>query len=1049
MKKPNKSIDTVLVNLLQKRILWIFFGLALLGTLLLIAMPFGIEYGFKRYLLSQGADQADLEDVDFNPFTRRLVVKNLILKVGAEQVLNVSEAGFTLSWSPFFRKRFVLGKVDLSNSTIIIEEMPDGRWRIGGLLPATSEDKSTGPSWGFGLAELEIQNSLVKLRSAQLATELKIEQARLVRLRSWLPDQKARLELKGIINDGALQFQGDFTTFGSATTVDGALKLQGLSLTPFAQLITADPGTLQGRLDSDVRIQTQYSSEKGFDFDQSGRLAITQARLRFGDLELADENFTWDGSVQVKLPAASNILQIAVAGKLEGNGGFVNPTQDKLAFQHKGLGWNGKFILDRKTQTADYIFDGALALQDFKMAAPEMNLAEENLRWDGNVRIAVPDSPDALNVTAAGKLAGKGASLDSPSANFKLQSSGLDWNGEFAFIVKGEAADVKLDGDLKFAGLEAATSDALMVEEGLKWNGGLQLVLPENAAAQRLTATGSLESRRQTIALLPEKLNLVNENLLWKGRFAFGLQDVTAGLAAEGDLSLTDLAITATPKKLTLLASKAVNFKSIKGDAATQFSVATAKITGLDLVGQTGSPEKDSLFSASEVQVDSVKLERRKILSIESARIVAAKGVLHHKNDGRWRYIEDLAALMADSESSAQKNPSPHRAAEKAQGPAKEGDVEFGIRIGSLEIVGDSVVHYEDETVSPTFSTEVRLKEARVTDIDSQKPDQASPVSLVAESRKYTRLKLQGNVQPFGERISMDLKGKIKAVELPPLSSYAVKTLGYNLISGEMDADIDLKITVGKLQGEGDLKFYNPIVEAVEPEKMKSEAGRTIPLQSALKVLRDNDNDVRLKIPISGDVTDPEFSISDAINQALMKGLTIATLSSIKYMLGPYGVAIGIVELGAKFGPKALTGIRLKPVDFQPGASDLDPAAMEYLDKVAAILKEKKDLRARLCGWATESDRTGPRAAAAKTSTAPSGAEPLKTKSAPGSQTAASENTRSPLGDEAILALAEQRANRIEDILVSQHGIKDKRIFICKPEIDEHPEAKPRVEIVF
>ena len=144
-----------------------------------------------------------------------------------------------------------------------------------------------------------------------------------------------------------------------------------------------------------------------------------------------------------------------------------------------------------------------------------------------------------------------------------------------------------------------------------------------------------------------------------------------------------------------------------------------------------------------------------------------------------------------------------------------------------------------------------------------------------------------------------------------------------------------------------------------------------------------------------------------------------------------------------------LTGIRLKPVDFQPSASDLDPAAMEYLDKVAAILKEKKDLRPRLCGWATESDRTGPRAAAAKNSTAPSSSEPLETKSAPGRQTAASEDTRLPLGDEAILALAERRANRIKDILVSQHGIKNKRIFICKPEIDEHPEAKPRVEIVF
>ena len=62
MKKPNNSADNVLVNLLRKRILWILFGLALFGTLLLIAMPLGIEYGFKRYLLSQGVEQASVKD---------------------------------------------------------------------------------------------------------------------------------------------------------------------------------------------------------------------------------------------------------------------------------------------------------------------------------------------------------------------------------------------------------------------------------------------------------------------------------------------------------------------------------------------------------------------------------------------------------------------------------------------------------------------------------------------------------------------------------------------------------------------------------------------------------------------------------------------------------------------------------------------------------------------------------------------------------------------------------------------------------------------------
>jgi hypothetical protein len=260
-------------------------------------------------------------------------------------------------------------------------------------------------------------------------------------------------------------------------------------------------------------------------------------------------------------------------------------------------------------------------------------------------------------------------------------------------------------------------------------------------------------------------------------------------------------------------------------------------------------------------------------LAAEGDFNVAAKGIFHHKSDGRWLFIEDLTTFLADSGTGAQK-PLENKTVGKIQPPVKEKDVEFGIRIGSLEIVGESLLHFEDETVSPIFSTDVALKKACLTDVNSFRPEQPSLFTLEASSRKYTRLKLLGSVQPFGERVSMDLKGKIKAAEMPPLSPYAVIALGYNLISGTMDADIDLKVIVGKMEGKGDLKFYNPVVKAVDPEKLKNEKGKFIPLQSALEVLRDSNNDVRLKMPISGDVTDPKFSISDAINQALIKGLS-------------------------------------------------------------------------------------------------------------------------------------------------------------------------------
>jgi len=541
-----------------------------------------------------------------------------------------------------------------------------------------------------------------------------------------------------------------------------------------------------------------------------------------------------------------------------------------------------------------------------------------------------------------------------------------------------------------------------------------------------------------------EKMNFVHSGLLWDGQFDSGLINFPAGLAADGSLSISDLAVTDMQGKLKLLTSKAIQLKSIKADADTHIGIAEAKITGLNFIGPTEPAENASLFNASEVQIDSLTIEQLKKISIKSARIVSAKGVLHRKNDGHWLYISDLENFLADFEG-PQKKPLSSGSAKTAPRRDKKADVPLGVQIGSLEIVGDSELQFEDDTVNPKFRTAFLLKKALLTDVDSDRPENASPFSLEALSRRYTDIKLKGTVQPFGERISMDIKGKIRAVEMPPLSPYAVQTIGYNLVNGEMDADIDLKILAGQLQGEVDLKFHDPIVEAVSPEKLQNREGRSIPLQSALKVLRESDNDVHLKVPISGDVTDPQFSFSDAINQALIKGLTFSTLSYLKYMLGPYGMAIGIVELGVKVGAEALTGIRLKPIEFQSGSSELDAGLQEYLGKLAKIMKEKKGVRIRLCGWATESDRKSKD----KEETTPSADQSPEKGSMADTKNAAQKDGRLHLSDEQLLTLAEQRANRIEDILVTKYGIKDQRIFICAPEIDKSPEATPRVEVVF
>ena len=105
MKDRNYKIKSKSRRFLRLRWIWVIVGFGLLVPLILILVPFGVDHEIEQYFLANGADQIYLEDVDFNPFTRHLVVKNLIGKVGNEQVLKVSEAGFSFSWSSFFKKK--------------------------------------------------------------------------------------------------------------------------------------------------------------------------------------------------------------------------------------------------------------------------------------------------------------------------------------------------------------------------------------------------------------------------------------------------------------------------------------------------------------------------------------------------------------------------------------------------------------------------------------------------------------------------------------------------------------------------------------------------------------------------------------------------------------------------------------------------------------------------------------------------------------------------------------------------------------------------------
>jgi len=941
---------------------WIFIGLVIVGVLFCIMLPVGIDYGIERYLKAQGVDEVTLEDVDFNPLTGRMTLTSLNVQIGAQTVLNISEATFIIKWTLFISKRFVLDLFTLSGTQLTIKELDDDRWQVGGIILPDKKETSEPSSWNFGLQQVTVKNSEIRLISSFLTSNLKIELAQLSKLNSWMPEGKTRLEFTGQLNDGQLQFQLDVSPFGNDVMAAGQIKLKGLSLAPFAQLLKPHFKSLEGRLGADLNIETRQTSDTGFSHHQKGLLNLSQIRTQIGDSDFSNESLVWDGDVRIDIPKSAETLKIAANGRLNGSQLAMASQNEDPQIQQERLNWEGKLNYEQTPVAANLNVDGTLTLQNTKLNAPDVKLAEEKLTW----------------------------------------------NGTFQF-----SSTAKTDG-------------------------------------QRIIADGTLDGGHLLMNLLDQKLNFEHADLAWKGRLDSGATNDLNSLSAEGDFRLKDVQIHYPQTNVNLLNSDGVALQAIKVKGIDDVRVSDVTFNGLNLVTPVNTAKSSSalkpLFSTQKVTIQNIQLAGRKNLSIDSVRLEDIKALLHRNQGGQWPAIDRLETIRTDLFSFDQKEQTAAKYQVKPKTASKEEPTDFGFRIGQLEISGDNVLRFEDESVSPAFRMDLSLLEAGLSDLNSRKPEQPTSVKLKISDLEHARILLNGTLQPFADRLNLDWIGKIEFLKLPPLSPYVIQSTGYSFVGGEMHADIPLKITQNELNGEIDLTLYNPRVKRVkaeDPEKeKKGKIQLNMPLDSALKLLRDKQNNVKLKIPISGDISDPKFSVADAINRVLAQTLQKSTVSYLKFMLGPYGIGIAVAELAVKSASK----IRLSPILFAPGSAELDEAAIDYLQRVAAILKEHPAVQVSVCGVATEKDR----AALSESPPTEAGAQPAAPKDDKGDKDktrSQKEPAASASTDPALPALAKKRSERIEDQLVNGHGIAAKRIIACKPEIDRGAEAKPRVEL--
>ena len=246
-------------------------------------------------------------------------------------------------------------------------------------------------------------------------------------------------------------------------------------------------------------------------------------------------------------------------------------------------------------------------------------------------------------------------------------------------------------------------------------------------------------------------------------------------------------------------------------------------------------------------------------------------------------------------------------------------------------VLSNANIHFIDRSLSPCVNILLEQLSGTLSSISSEDP-QPAEVHLRGTVDKTARAEITGKINPWDSKKPLDLKVSLQGMDLLPEDPYSGKYLGYRLKKGELSAQLSYQIAERKLKSENRLT----VEQLSLGPKVESADATRLPVHLAIALLKDRDGRIVLDIPVSGSLDDPQFNLGGVLYRALETALA-------KIVTSPFAA------LGALFGGK---GEELSFQEFQPGSTNLLPAAMANLDILAKGLYDRPELQLEIEGSA-------------------------------------------------------------------------------------------------
>ena len=263
-------------------------------------------------------------------------------------------------------------------------------------------------------------------------------------------------------------------------------------------------------------------------------------------------------------------------------------------------------------------------------------------------------------------------------------------------------------------------------------------------------------------------------------------------------------------------------------------------------------------------------------------------------------------------------SPAPVQTAATAAGTATP----FPMSIGTVRFINGSA-DYSDLWIKPSFAVGIQTLEGTVSGLSSD-PKSRAKVELNGKVDRYSPVHIGGQINLLSAQLYTDVTMSMKDLDLTIVNPYSGHFAGYKIDKGKLSVDVSYKVEQRKLAAQ-----QHFVVDELQlGDRVESPDAVHLPLKIAVALLKDRNGVIDINLPMNGSLDDPTFSIGPIIWKAFVNLI-------VKAATAPFAL------LGHLFGG----GEHLNIVEFAAGSAELDPPAKEQLASLVKALKERPQLK--------------------------------------------------------------------------------------------------------